>query len=114
MANQIHAPAENEVMKFTASGSSYSVGDAVVIGTRVGILAVDVADGESGAAAIGGQWSVPAASPEAWAQGARVYLNAGTGDFTTTSGGNTFAGVAALAKASAATTGEVLLQPSGE
>lgn len=98
-----------------ASGSAIDEGDVVVMGDIVGIALVDIADGEDGAVSIEGVHEVPKASGTAWVQGDSLDWDASAGAFekgaTPAAGDVLLAGIAALAAASAATTGEVKLTP---
>jgi predicted RecA/RadA family phage recombinase len=74
--------------------------------------AVDAAEGEEFVGKITGVYRVTKPGSQAWGHGVSVYLTAGSATtFTTTSGGNTLAGLASAPIGSGAgeTTGYVLL-----
>lgn len=85
-------------------GTAYKINDLVVVATET--VAQDVVT----TFAVTGEFRVPKPGSQAWAVGAKVYFASG-GTFTTTSGGNTLAGVAVEAVGSGAseTIGKVRL-----
>jgi predicted RecA/RadA family phage recombinase len=100
---------KGDVIDYTNGGSAaISSGDAVIIGTLVGVALVDIAVGDAGAVAVTEVWTLPKNASEAITQGAKVYLNS-SGDITATSTDNTFAGVAFAAAAGADAGVDVLL-----
>lgn len=101
-----------EILTLTApsggvtSGTAYKIGDLIVVAT------VDAAEGVGFAAFVGrGVISYTKPGSQAWAEGVKVYWDDSAKKFTTTSGGNTLAGVAAEAVGAGAgeTTGKVRL-----
>lgn len=103
-----------DVLDYTAT-SAVARGDAVVIGSNiVGIALDDIAANATGPVAIRGVFLVTKAS-DGISQGAKLYWDATSGNFTTSSasGANPFAGYAWSAAASADTTVEILLHPPG-
>ena len=101
-----------DVLDYTAT-SAVALGDAVVIGSNiVGIALDDIAANATGPVAIRGVFLVTKASDDI-SQGAKLYWDAASRNFTTSSGSGTFAGNAWSAAASADTTVEILLHPPG-
>ena len=99
-----------DVLDYTAT-SAVARGDAVVIGSNiVGIALDDIAANATGPVAIRGVFLVTKASVGI-SQGDKLYWDASSEKFTTSSG--TFAGYAWSAAASADTTVEILLHPPG-
>lgn len=99
---------DDGLMKYTNSGTTtIEAGTAVVVGDMVGIAVDDIEAGDEGTLAYRGKFSVTAETG-AWAQGENLYVTS-TGSFTTASTGNTLAAKALEAKATAATTGRVIL-----
>lgn len=95
------------VITYTNSGTTtIAAGSVIDLGALLAVAIVDILAGESGAVAISGVHSLPAATG-AWALGDPLYWN-GTA-LETGSTGNTAAGMATTAKATATTTGSVLL-----
>ena len=103
-----------DVLNYTAT-SAVARGDAVVIGSNiVGIALDDIAANATGPVAIRGVFLVTKASGAAISQGAKLYWDAQSGNFTASSAsGAKFAGYAWSAAASADTTVEILLHPPG-
>jgi predicted RecA/RadA family phage recombinase len=84
-------------------------GAVVLMGTIVGIAVANIAATTgSGAVQVVGVFNLAAAAG-AWTQGDQLYWDAGASDFTTTASGNTKAGIAAAAKASATLLGDVAI-----
>ena len=84
-------------------------GDAVVIGDRIGIAVVDIDADDSGSVDFEGVYKLDKKSTDTWDQGDVLYWDDTNDYLTTTSSGNTVAGFAAEAGASAKTTGKVKL-----
>lgn len=91
------------------AGATVNAGDAVVIGTLIGICAQTVYSGQTGIANLTGVYRLTKLAGEAWALGAKVYWDAGNKRCTTTVGANTLLGGAAAAALSADTVGNVRL-----
>ncbi len=91
-----------------STSTDVSAGDVVLVGTIVGIAITDIAAGASGSLKVTGVFTLAGAAG-AWTQGDAVYWDASASDFTKTSSGNTKAGIAWADKASATTTGNVLI-----
>jgi predicted RecA/RadA family phage recombinase len=96
-----------ERIAFTA-GADVASGGVVVIGTLVGVSVGAVANGAQGQAVIEGVFSLPKLTGVLTA-GAVVYWNAAGPGVTTSSTGNTRAGVVIAAATTAATTALVKL-----
>ena len=102
-----------DVLDYTAT-SAVARGDAVVIGSNIVGIALDaIPANATGPVAIRGVFLVTKANGVI-SQGAKLYWDATSGKFTTSSAsGATFAGYAWSAAASADTTVEILLHPPG-
>lgn len=100
--------AEGEVWNHVASGAKSS-GAVIVMGARVGVALTDIANGATGSVAVRGVFALSKKSGDTFAQGAACYWDAANSYVTSTSSGNTLAGSAAAAAASADTTMDVAL-----
>jgi predicted RecA/RadA family phage recombinase len=76
------------------TGSAIDAGDLVKIGVRVGVAAVDIAVGASGAVAMGGVFEVTKEAPLVITQGDLLYLDATSGQLDKTATAQTLAGYA--------------------
>ncbi len=76
------------------SGANLNSGDAVLVGTKVAIAAVAIANGATGAAAFRGVFSVPkpTTAGTGGAQGANAYWDNTAKKFTAVATSNTLAG----------------------
>ncbi|WP_018126131.1 DUF2190 family protein [Desulfovibrio oxyclinae] len=74
-----------------STGSNIASGQAVLVGSRVGIAISDIPDGESGPLAMTGVHALPKVSADDAAQGGKAYMKT-TGEITTTASGNTLVG----------------------
>lgn len=102
--------AEGKSLSYTnATEAAIAAGDLVVIGTRVGVAAVDIAIGATGTVAVSGVFEVPKEAPLVVAQGDLLYCDATSGELDKTSEAQTLAGYAYAAEVSAATTVKVVL-----
>lgn len=100
---------DGKIITFVNTGAAILSGDVVLIGSIVGVAVADIAATTgSGAVQTEGVFNLIAAAG-AWTQGQQLYWDASPGNFTTTASGNTKAGVAWTAKASAAVLGDVNL-----
>lgn len=93
----------------TAPTGGLSSGDGVLVGSLFAVAVAGFAAGETGAAAIGGVYTLSKTTGEAWTQGEKLYWDASAGEVTATATDNTLIGCAFAAAASAATTGAVRL-----
>ncbi|MEJ0012293.1 MAG: capsid cement protein [Bauldia sp.] len=84
-------------------------GDGVLVGDLFGVAATDFDAGGDVEIMVTGVFDLPKATPEVWAQGARLYWNNSTKRVTTTVGSNTLIGHATAAAGSTATVGRVRL-----
>jgi predicted RecA/RadA family phage recombinase len=84
------------------TGTAVASGDLVVIGLRVGVASVDIADGASGAVAMEGVFEVPKEAALVVAQGDLLYCDATSGELDKTDAAQTLAGYAFAAAAGAA------------
>lgn len=104
--------AEGQTYRYTnATGSAIAAGAAVIIGNRVGVASVDIANTASGSVAMAGVFKLPLATGLAVAQGAALYATATSAPLTTTATNNKFAGYAYKAVATAVDEVECDLQP---
>lgn len=98
------------------TGSDVASGAAVVIGSQLGVAITDIADGESGAVAMEGVFSLPKTAGSAIALGAAVDYDVSTstvnGDITAATGDLIGCGVAWAAAESADETVMVKLNAS--
>ncbi len=78
MAKNYIKPGEH--MSFTA-GANVASGQAVVIGTLLGVALCAVLNGEKGEAAIEGVWELPKLSTAVITQGARLTWDVSAGEF---------------------------------
>jgi predicted RecA/RadA family phage recombinase len=92
--NNFHQP--GSVQDFVAPMGGVVSGGFYSFNGLICCAAVDAAEGETFAGMICGVFRVVKPGSQAWAHGVAVYLTAGSATtFTTTSGGNTLAGIAA-------------------
>ena len=109
---------EGKKMNWTNGGAAAVVsGQAVVVGTLVGVAETGIAVGEVGVLVVAEVWSLPKAT-EAITQGAKLYWDAngnpvggvaGSGCLTATATDNTYAGVAFAPAASGDATVDIKL-----
>ena len=92
-----------------ATGSDIASGDLVVIGERVGVALVDIADGASGAVAMEGVYEVSKEASLVVDQGDVLYADATSGELDKTSTDPPLAGYAFASSAGADTTVQVKL-----
>lgn len=102
---------KGEHVTLTAPGGGVTSGTVYKIGSLLVVATVDADAGDQFVGLVTGVISYTKPGSQAWAEGAKVYWDNGAGKFTTTSGGNTLAGVAAEAVGSGSgeTTGKVRL-----
>lgn len=100
-------------VEFTAPSGGVVSGTGVLIGALLVIPQASAAVGERFNGITQGIVSHAKAASQAWTEGAKVYWDATNKVFTTTSSGNTLAGVAVEAVGSGVgeTTGKVFLVP---
>lgn len=99
-----------ETIMHTAS-ADISSGDVVVVGDRVGIALVDIANGAVGPVALQGVWTVSALSTDDIAAGKKLYWDAGNSRATLTASTHKALGYAAAASGSGVATVDVELHP---
>lgn len=88
-----------------STGSDVASGDVVVVGNRIGIASVAIADGESGVLSMEGVYELAKAVDEAFAtQGTAVYWDSANSKITVVAGDNTPAGYIFETAIQAATT----------
>lgn len=81
MANNYVKPGEH--ISFTAGGTVAS-GQAVVIGSLLGVSLTALSNGETGEAAIEGVWELPCASAAVITPGAKLIWDVSAGEFILT------------------------------
>lgn len=97
---------KGEVIEYTlVSGSTITAGTVFANNDFVCVALVDIAEGETGNAAVSEVWALPKEA-EAIDQGKKVYLNS-SGNITATSTDNTYAGKTYAAAGSSDATVEV-------
>lgn len=97
------------VLDYANGGTALASGAGVVVGTKFGVALAAIAANVTGSVQICGVFTLAKLGTDTMAQGALVYWDAANSRMTTTSAGNTLAGVAANAAGSGATTVNVLL-----
>lgn len=99
---------DGEIMDYTAA-ADLAVGVGVLIGARLGVTLVAIANTKTGSVAMEGVWTLPKLSTDVMAQGALLYWDNTNKRLTTTSAGNTLAGYCMLAAGNGATTVRIKL-----
>lgn len=108
---------EGKVIDYTA-GAAISAGDTVVIGTVSGMLGIaltDIANGDTGAVAVEGIFTIPKVSGAVFAQGDQVLLDVSVtpdsvdDNSATPATGDFWCGTAAVAGANGETTAQIKL-----
>lgn len=94
---------KGEVMDYTPSAADVANGDVVDLSTRIGVAGDDIAKGATGPVYVEGVFEIAKATG-AITLGAAVYFDKTNKNISTTSSGNTPAGYAFAAAASADTT----------
>jgi len=89
----------NQMTWNNSTGADVASGDAVPVGSRIGVALVNIPDGETGELAMGEVWELPKGAG-AILHGATVYLD-GNREITTVAEGNVQAGFAFAAAADA-------------
>jgi len=101
---------EGKRINWTNSTGSDVASGGVAVGTdAIAIAVVDIDNGDSGAVATEGEYSLPAASAETWTFLQQLYWDAASGELTNVASGNTPAGKAGATKAAGVATGRLLL-----
>lgn len=90
------------------TGAAVAAGTVIVVGTLVGVVLGDVANGAVGEVAIDEVWTLPKEAPLVISQGDAVYWD-DTNDRIDKTNTNVYAGKAFAGAVSAATTVQVLL-----
>lgn len=109
MAAPKYLSGDSVVLVAPAGGTVYGVPQ--IIEDMLVLPATTESAGDSVVCDVNGVWEAVAVAGEAWTAAQKVYYDRGAAAFTTTAAGNMLAGYAAAAKASAATTGYVLVAP---
>ena len=107
---------DGNTVDYTNAGSAITAGQIVVMGHTIGVAAVDIATGETGAVYIRGQFKVPKVSAAVFAVGEKLVYDVSAGAFddsaaTPATGDITGGAIAAVAGANGETTCEVILTP---
>jgi predicted RecA/RadA family phage recombinase len=95
------------MMPFTAPSGGVVAGTPYLIGSLLVIAQETVAAGASFDGLTTGVFVLPKATGQAWTEGLKLYWDNTAKNVTSTVGSNTLVGVAAVAAASADTTGKV-------
>lgn len=104
------AKGDYAVLAYTnGTGSTIDEGDAIAIGTIVGVALEDIAAAAEGDVGIEGIYTIAKSTDVAITLGAAVYLIAASGLITTVAESNVYAGRAVSAALEAGTTVDVLL-----
>ena len=93
---------ENEVVTLTAPSGGVVAGRPYLIGSLVGVALISAAEGAQFTALIRGLVSYTKTASQAWTEGLKIYLDVSPREFTSSAGGNTLCGVAAIAVGSGA------------
>ena len=101
-------PHESLVIPHTPAGD-LTAGDVVAYGGGIAFSLNTTATGAKGGLVVGGRVEVTKDAGAAWTDGQRIYYDSGDSNFTTTIAGNTLAGFAVGAVASAAVIGLIQL-----
>lgn len=97
------------VLDYANGGTARASGAGVVMGTVFGVCLTAIAANATGSVQVCGVFTLPKLTTDAPAQGALLYWDAANSRLTTTSAGNTLAGVAANAAANGDTTVNLLV-----
>lgn len=98
-----------EIVEFTAPSGGVVSGTGVLIGSLVVIATVTAAQTVRFNGIVTGVVLHAKTSAQAWTEGVKLYWDNSAKVFTTSAGGNTLAGVAAVAAANPSATGYVRL-----
>jgi predicted RecA/RadA family phage recombinase len=98
-----------EVVTLTAPTGGVVSGTAYLIGSLIVVALITVAETLSFTGQVAGVVTHAKVSAQAWTEGAKVYWDDTAKNFTTTSSGNTLAGVAAAVAANPSATGKIRL-----
>jgi predicted RecA/RadA family phage recombinase len=117
-----HKAKEGQTMKnFVSAGTALALtapsggvvaGSTVKIGSVLAVPAQSAVEGEAFTGHVEGIFDVPATTGTAWAEGDLLYWDDTAKKYTKAASGNTKAGVAVLAKLSAAGEGRIRLVPT--
>lgn len=103
-----------DTIEYTNSGSAIASGAAVVFGNRIGIAeAAIAATSGTGALKMKGRYTLTKLTADDVHAGDSLFWDNGNSRLTLTGTGNTFAGYAAAAAGTSATTVDVILAPPG-
>jgi predicted RecA/RadA family phage recombinase len=103
---------DGKSVDFTAPAGGVVAGSFYLIGAAIVVAATTQVAGATFAGWLTGTYTVPAATGQAWIEGAKLYWDDTAKNFTTTVGSNTKAGIAAVAKLSATAIGQIRLIPT--
>src|SRR5687768_6208550 len=97
MTNKIR---EGKSIEYSNSGSAISAGDVVVLESSIGVALTDIdATTGKGTVEIEGVFELAAVNDDAFGQGEDLFWDSSAGKLTQVGAGNTYAGIAAKAKA---------------
>jgi predicted RecA/RadA family phage recombinase len=85
---------KGNILQWTVTGAAVTSGQAVLIGTKVGVCLTAGAVGETIAVAVDGVYALPKVAAQAQAQGVALYWDNVARNVTTTVGSNTLIGYA--------------------
>jgi predicted RecA/RadA family phage recombinase len=86
---------DGDIIDFVnGTGATVTSGSGVLIGVRLGVALLDIANGATGACAVSKVAELPKLSTDVVAQGAALYWDNTNKRLTTTASGNTLAGYA--------------------
>src|SRR4051812_27543457 len=90
--------------RFTAPSGGVVKGTAYLIGSLLVVARANAAEAAYFTAAVGGKWTLPKTSSQAWTEGQKLYWDDSTKKLTSAGTAGPLAGVAAAIALSAATT----------
>ena len=102
---------EGSTLTIAAPSGGVVSGGVVIVGFMIGIATAAAAVGVPVAVKVNGVFELPKVSAQAWTVGAAIYWDAGAGNATTTSSGNTLMGYASEPASNPSSVGRVKLTP---
>lgn len=99
----------NTIDYTNGGGSTVTSGSAVLISKRLGVALTDIGVGATGSVMVKGIFNLPKLSTDVIAQGDLVYWDDTNKRLTSTAGGNTLSGYAALAAGNGAPSIDIAL-----
>lgn len=95
--------------RFTAPTGGVVKGTAYLIGALLVVARANADETDMFTGAVGGKWTLPKTTSQAWTEGQKLYWNDSTKKLTSTGASGMLVGVAAAVAGSSDTTGSVLL-----